>query len=86
MPRTIILYQSLSILSYMYTEIILIFQGDSGGPLVTKNFELTSFKEVYNVIAITSFGKACGISGDPGIYTRVQPYLEWLESNIWPDA
>ncbi|KAF2905062.1 hypothetical protein ILUMI_01116 [Ignelater luminosus] len=57
-------------------------QGDSGGPL----HELLGGGSVniYNVIGITSFGKACGIANVPGIYTRVSYYVPWIESIIWP--
>ncbi|XP_055851499.1 serine protease snake-like [Episyrphus balteatus] len=48
-------------------------QGDSGGPLIIQqngqNF----------AIGITSSGQAC--SGfPPAIYTRIQPYIEWITS------
>lgn len=42
-------------------------------------------RDVYYIVGITSFGKACGISGDPGVYTRVQAYLRWIEDIVWPN-
>lgn len=66
-------------------EIILfwIFQGDSGGPLQIKNDERSFVVNVHNLVGITSFGKACALSGAPGIYTRVSNYIPWIESIVW---
>ncbi|XP_053694856.1 uncharacterized protein LOC128742501 [Sabethes cyaneus] len=54
-------------------------EGDSGGPLQTKllhNSKVTPF-----IVAITSFGSACGTS-TPGVYTRVAPYHDWIVSTM----
>ncbi|XP_050086847.1 uncharacterized protein LOC126571961 isoform X2 [Anopheles aquasalis] len=51
--------------------------GDSGGPLQVKllhNTRVTPF-----VVAVTSFGSACGLSV-PGVYVRVAPYIPWIKS------
>lgn len=63
------------------------FQGDSGGPLMQANtkFDDPLTQRVYNIIGITSFGKACGIAGSPGIYTRVYNHLTWIEKILWPN-
>ncbi|XP_037029826.1 serine protease snake-like [Bradysia coprophila] len=54
-------------------------QGDSGGPIgVTR---MNGRQIVYDIIGITSFGKACAIQ--PGVYTRVSHYLDWIESIVW---
>ncbi|XP_018562106.1 serine protease snake-like [Anoplophora glabripennis] len=53
-------------------------QGDSGGPLEYKNGRF------HYIVGITSFGKACGISNDPGVYTRVSAFIPWIESEVWP--
>jgi secreted trypsin-like serine protease len=37
----------------------------------------------YTVVGVTSFGASCG-SNIPGVYTRVDKYLEWIESKVWP--
>lgn len=55
-------------------------QGDSGGPLQT----YVRNDKIYNIVGITSFGKACGIVNIPGVYTRVSFYISWLEKIIWP--
>ncbi|XP_035779127.1 uncharacterized protein LOC118459651 isoform X2 [Anopheles albimanus] len=52
-------------------------RGDSGGALMVKllhNTRLTPF-----VVAVTSFGRPCGQTV-PGIYTRVAPYISWIQS------
>lgn len=49
----------------------------SGGPLLM----LTNTSE--SIVGITSFGQACG-TVIPGIYTSVFPYLDWIESHVWP--
>ncbi|XP_072943197.1 trypsin-1-like [Epargyreus clarus] len=56
-------------------------QGDSGGPLQIKSKRM---KCMYVVVGVTSFGRACGFIGQPGIYTRVVDYLPWIESIVWP--
>ncbi|XP_050093241.1 uncharacterized protein LOC126576137 [Anopheles aquasalis] len=51
--------------------------GDSGGPLEVKllhNSKMTPF-----IVAITSFGTACGQSL-PGVYTKVASYIPWIRS------
>ncbi|XP_017781532.1 PREDICTED: venom protease-like isoform X1 [Nicrophorus vespilloides] len=56
-------------------------QGDSGGPLQRRNLD---YERGHTIFGITSFGKACGISNSPGVYTRVSYYIEWIESEVWP--
>lgn len=54
--------------------------GDSGGPLqVLLDPKLDS----YYIVGITSFGRGCASTGMPGVYTRVTPYLDWIESIVW---
>ncbi|KAJ8921902.1 hypothetical protein NQ315_008535 [Exocentrus adspersus] len=57
-------------------------QGDSGGPLQVINGDRTQVQpsKVYDIIGVTSFGKACALSAAPGIYTRVSYYVPWIES------
>lgn len=59
------------------------FQGDSGGPISTYNPNVSC---MYVIVGVTSFGKVCGSEGVPGIYTRVYPYLDWIENIVWPNA
>ncbi|XP_068625981.1 trypsin-1-like [Battus philenor] len=56
-------------------------QGDSGGPLQLKNQKIHC---MYTVVGVTSFGRACGFVGEPGIYTKVSAYVPWIESVVWP--
>jgi len=54
-------------------------QGDSGGPATSKDY----VEDITYVVGITSFGsKYCGY-GDPGVYTNVQSYLDWIEGIVW---
>lgn len=52
--------------------------GDSGGPL-----ELTVGRRRW-LVGLTSTGKICGTS-NPGIYTRVSQFIDWIESVVWPE-
>ena len=48
-------------------------QGDSGGPLVVNvNGKIT-------LAGVTSWGYGCGITGSPGVYTKVANYVDWIE-------
>ncbi|CAG9834813.1 unnamed protein product [Diabrotica balteata] len=60
-------------------------EGDSGGPLQVKNNYKYSNGKGFRIVGITSFGKACGITRSPSIYTRVSYYVDWIESIVWPD-
>ena len=53
--------------------------GDSGGPMLSS--ELNDGR--WAVIGIVSFGASglCANSLFPGVYTRVDKYLDWIESN-----
>ncbi|KAH9630595.1 hypothetical protein HF086_016099 [Spodoptera exigua] len=55
--------------------------GDSGGPLQVRS-EISSC--VHTVIGVTSHGKPCGFAGGSGVYTRVEYYVPWIESIVWP--
>uniref|UniRef100_A0A2H1VJG7 SFRICE_009586 n=1 Tax=Spodoptera frugiperda TaxID=7108 RepID=A0A2H1VJG7_SPOFR len=57
-------------------------EGDSGGPLQAKP---VLSRCLHTVIGVTSYGRNCGYSGQPGIYTRVRFYVPWIESIVWPD-
>uniref|UniRef100_A0A1B0GIB3 Putative trypsin-like serine protease n=1 Tax=Lutzomyia longipalpis TaxID=7200 RepID=A0A1B0GIB3_LUTLO len=57
-------------------------EGDSGGPLQIFNNDVYC---MYNVIGVTSFGKGCGTAGQPGVYTRISHYIDWLEKTLWPN-
>lgn len=56
-------------------------QGDSGGPLQIQH---PSVHCMYSVLGLTSFGRGCGNKNVPNIYTRVQGYVPWIESIVWP--
>lgn len=51
-------------------------QGDSGGPLM---IQLQNQRWI--VIGIVSWGIRCGDPKHPGIYTRVNKYVEWIVEN-----
>jgi len=57
-------------------------QGDSGGPLQIVH----PSKCLFQLIGITSFGKACAMIDIPGVYTRVSHYLPWIEGIVWPQG
>lgn len=47
-------------------------RGDSGGPLTYNNKQ----------IGIVSWGYTCGRSRQPGVYTRVAHYRDWIDANM----
>ncbi|XP_053125834.1 transmembrane protease serine 4-like [Hemicordylus capensis] len=46
-------------------------QGDSGGPLMLKQTH-------WQVVGVVSWGHGCGSPTTPGVYTKVQAYLNWI--------
>ncbi|TMW50772.1 hypothetical protein DOY81_004160 [Sarcophaga bullata] len=60
-----------------------ICNGDSGGQLVYQ--QSVDFRDVYVLVGISSFGfKPCGRNGWPGVFTRVGPYMDWIQDNLMP--
>ncbi|KAI5643891.1 trypsin domain-containing protein [Phthorimaea operculella] len=59
-------------------------QGDSGGPLQVR-IPLQSYEEgsIHYVLGVTSFGFGCALENTPGVYTRVSPFLDWIENFVW---
>ncbi|CAN7975025.1 unnamed protein product, partial [Ixodes persulcatus] len=49
-------------------------QGDSGGTALKKEGNSSI------LVGVVSFGEDCGV--DPGIYTRVTAYTDWIPENI----
>ena len=54
--------------------------GDSGGPLVFRALS----DEPWTQVGIVSYGsEQCG-DGKPGVYARVDSFLDWIESKMEP--
>ncbi|XKL66668.1 hypothetical protein PGB90_010088 [Kerria lacca] len=53
-------------------------QGDSGGPLLVNS----SGNDKLELAGIVSWGVGCGRPGYPGVYTRVNRYLDWVKRNM----
>ncbi|XP_039277235.1 serine protease nudel [Nilaparvata lugens] len=54
-------------------------QGDSGGPLLCK-FE--DSRDKWYVAGIVSHGEGCARPNEPGAYTRVANYLDWITTKM----
>jgi len=55
--------------------------GDSGGPLVLddyQRFRVPDRESRQTLIGIVSWGEGCAQKGQPGVYTRVTAYLDWI--------
>ncbi|EDW95637.1 melanization protease 1 [Drosophila yakuba] len=56
-------------------------RGDSGGPLLLEDFS-NGYSNFY-IAGVVSYGPTpCGLKGWPGVYTRVEAYLSWIEYNV----
>ncbi|CAK1545544.1 unnamed protein product [Leptosia nina] len=51
-------------------------QGDSGGPLM---YQMSSRR--WAVVGVVSWGVRCGEPNHPGLYAKVDDYLEWIVRN-----
>jgi secreted trypsin-like serine protease len=54
-------------------------EGDSGGPLEIKLYGQK--KLIPFLVGVTSLGIGCAI-GNPGVYTRVSSYIDWIETEV----
>jgi len=51
-------------------------KGDSGGPLACH------IDGSYKLVGVISWGFGCGEAGKPGVHTRVQAYLGWIQEKM----
>ncbi|CAL1274439.1 unnamed protein product [Larinioides sclopetarius] len=52
-------------------------RGDSGGPLM-----LAHTDGRFYLIGIVSFGKKCAEPGVPGVYARINHFIDWIEKQV----
>nr|CAD7451214.1 unnamed protein product [Timema bartmani] len=63
--------------SLIGSTVLFKFQGDSGGALLAEDFYGRMV-----VAGIVSWGLGCGRPTNPGVYTKVSQYTDWILKNI----
>ncbi|XP_022669485.1 serine proteinase stubble-like [Varroa destructor] len=53
-------------------------EGDSGGPLVLRDED----SGAWNLIGIISWGIGCAVPNQPGVYTRITRFADWMKQII----
>lgn len=56
-------------------------QGDSGGPLFAQ-CQQTDGSVTQVLVGVVSWGYGCALENNPGVYTRVSTFRNWIESNM----
>lgn len=57
--------------------------GDSGSGLMRTDPKISPGFEKWVLVGVVSFGpRLCGTDGVPGVYTRVQSYLDWILDTV----
>lgn len=56
---------------------VAVLQGDSGGPLLLQQGGANRWA----VAGVVSWGIRCAEAGNPGVYTRVSKYRDWIRQN-----
>ncbi|GJQ72842.1 hypothetical protein Trydic_g1491 [Trypoxylus dichotomus] len=54
-------------------------QGDSGGPFMCKSL---SSPDQWYLAGIVSHGEGCARPNEPGVYTRISLYLDWIHRHL----
>lgn len=55
-------------------------QGDSGGPLMAPS--TINYAHHFYQIGIVSYGIGCARVDVPGVYTRVQNFVDWIQEKV----
>lgn len=55
-------------------------QGDSGGPLMSPS--IVNGRSIYYQIGIVSYGIGCARTDVPGVYSRVQTFVDWIQEKV----
>lgn len=55
-------------------------QGDSGGPLMQPRIQ--DGNPVYYQIGVVSYGIGCARADIPGVYARVQTFVDWISDQV----
>ena len=64
-------------LSFHISKYFICFKGDSGGPIIQRDQTGRA-----TVVGVVSYGLGCGERGNPGVYTRVSYFIDWILQTI----